>query len=264
MVISEEDKARLDGKGAMTVQEQNIGTTSMRQGFELDPIRLHQWLDEHVECYTGPLSIEQFKGGQSNPTYKLVTPTRSYVLRKQPAGTLLKGAHAVDREAMVLRGLAETGFPVPPIHGVCWDISVIGTIFYVMELVEGRIFWDAAAPNVTTGERRHLFDSMNATLAQLHSIDYVRIGLNDFGKAGSYFERQIARWTRQYLDDEAAGRDPNMDRLIEWLPENIPDGEETSLVHGDFRIDNLIFHPIEPRVIAVLDWELSTLGGVDS
>ena len=260
MVHREENKAGLGSEVAMSAQDENSGTTSVRLGFELNAGLLDRWLRSHVDDYGGPLTIEQFKGGQSNPTYKLVTPRRNYVLRKQPVGDLLKGAHAVDREAKVIQALGEAGFPVPRIYGLCTDTSVIGTIFYVMELVEGQIFWDATAPSVSRVERHAIFASMNATIAQLHSIDYHRIGLQDFGKAGNYFERQIARWTRQYLEDDTAGRDLNMDRLIEWLPENIPDGDETSLVHGDFRIDNMIFHPVEPRIIAVLDWELSTLG----
>lgn len=215
---------------------------------------------DNVEDYAGPLSIEQFKGGQSNPTYKLVTPGKAYVLRKQPPGHLLKGAHAMDREAMVLTGLARAGFPAARVHGLCTDPEVLGTIFYVMDMVEGRIFWDATIPDVTKEERAALFDAMNATIAQLHEVDYQAIGLGDYGRPGNYFERQIARWSRQYLEDTDAGRDPNMDRLVEWLPANIPPGDETGIVHGDFRIDNLIFHPTEPRVLAVLDWELSTLG----
>ncbi|WP_068091643.1 phosphotransferase family protein [Novosphingobium rosa] len=240
--------------------EANSGTTAVREGYALDVMALDGWMRAHVEDYRGPLTIEQFKGGQSNPTYRLVTPERSYVLRKQPPGALLKGAHAVDREAKVLTGLARAGFPVAQIHRVCTDPSVIGTIFYVMEMVEGRIFWDAAIPDVSNTERAALFDAMNATIAQLHSVDYAAVGLGDYGRPGNYFERQIARWSKQYLDDTDAGRDPAMDRLVAWLPANIPPGDETSIVHGDFRIDNLIFHPTQPKVLAVLDWELSTLG----
>jgi aminoglycoside phosphotransferase (APT) family kinase protein len=206
------------------------------------------------------LLVEQFKGGQSNPTYKLTTPSGAYVLRRKPPGELLKGAHAVDREARVLTALGGTGFPVPKVHGLCEDVSVIGTPFYVMDMVEGRIFWDATFPDVRREDRPAYFDAMNETIARLHLVDYAAIGLGDYGKAGNYFERQIGRWSRQYLEDIDAGRDPNMDRLIEWLPGHIPPGDEASIVHGDFRVDNMIFHPTEPKVIAVLDWELSTIG----
>lgn len=240
--------------------EDNSGTAAVRPGYELDFGALDAWLRANVADYGEPLSIEQFKGGQSNPTYKLITPGKTYVLRKQPPGPLLKGAHALDREARVLAALSRAGFPVAAVHGLCNDPAVIGTIFYVMDMVEGRIFWDAALPGVSPPERAALFDAMNATIADLHSIDYAAAGLADYGRPGNYFERQIARWSRQYLEDAEAGRDHYMDRLVEWLPAHIPPGEETSIVHGDFRIDNLIFHPTQPRVLAVLDWELSTLG----
>lgn len=240
--------------------EENSGTAAVRPGYELDLGALDAWMRANVADYGGPLEIEQFKGGQSNPTYKLITPGKIYVLRKQPPGPLLKGAHALDREARVLAALSRARFPVAAVHGLCNDPAFIGTIFYVMDMVEGRIFWDAAVPDVAPPERAALFDAMNATIADLHSIDYVAAGLADYGRPGNYFERQIARWSRQYLEDAEAGRNPYMDRLVEWLPLHIPPGEETSIVHGDFRIDNLIFHPTQPRVLAVLDWELSTLG----
>lgn len=240
--------------------EDNSGTAAVRPGYELDLGALDAWMRANVADYVGPLTVEQFKGGQSNPTYKLITPRKTYVLRKQPPGPLLKGAHALDREARVLAGLSQAGFPVAAVHGLCTDPAIIGTIFYVMDMVEGRIFWDAAIPEVSHAERAALFDAMNATIADLHSIDHVAAGLADYGRPGNYFERQIARWSRQYLEDAEAGRDPYMDRLVEWLPAHIPPGEDTSIVHGDFRIDNMIFHPTQPRVLAVLDWELSTLG----
>lgn len=239
----------------------NLGTTPVRQGYGFDETGLERWMHQHVDGYAGPLVVEQFKGGQSNPTYKLITPSRCYVLRRKPSGVLLKGAHAVDREARVMAALAKTGFPVPAILGVCTDESVIGTWFYVMEMVAGRIFWDATFPEVPRDERAAYFDAMNATLAQLHCVDYRSVGLEDFGRVGSYFERQVARWSKQYLEDEPAGRDPHMDRLVEWLPAHIPAAsDETAIIHGDLRCDNMIFHPREPRVLAVLDWELSTLG----
>lgn len=241
-------------------QDANAGTTPVREGYAFDEAALTQWMDAHVEGFFGPLTVEQFKGGQSNPTYKLVTPSRSYVLRRKPPGQVLKGAHAVEREAQVLGALGSVGFPVAHIYGLCTDESVIGSWFYVMEMVEGRIFWDATFPEVSSAERPAYFDAMNATIARLHAVDPYAVGLGDYGKPGNYFARQVGRWSRQYLDDELAGRDPNMDVLVEWLPAAIPAGDETSVVHGDFRCDNMIFHPTEPRVIAVLDWELSTLG----
>ena len=238
----------------------NAGTTEVREAHRFDEDRLAEWLEQNVEGYRGPLNVEQFKGGQSHPTYKLVTPSRSYVLRRKPPGPLLKGAHAVEREARVLSALGPVGFPVARVYGLCTDDSIIGSWFFVMEMVEGRIFWDATFPDIPTAERAAYFDAMNATIAALHRIDPVAVGLADYGRPGNYFERQIARWSKQYLEDADAGRDPDMDRLVEWLPANIPAGDETSIVHGDFRCDNMIFHPIEPRVLAVLDWELSTLG----
>ena len=238
----------------------NAGTTAVRDAYRFDEARLSEWMAAHVEGFAGPLSVEQFKGGQSNPTYKLITPSRTYVLRRKPPGAIVKGAHAVDREARVLSALGGTGFPVAHVYGLCTDDSVIGSWFFVMEMVEGRIFWDATFPDVDRGERAAYFDAMNAAIAQLHSLDPGAIGLGDYGRPGNYFARQIARWSGQYCDDADAGRDPGMDRLVEWLPAHIPAGDETRIVHGDFRCDNMIFHPTEPRVLAVLDWELSTLG----
>jgi aminoglycoside phosphotransferase (APT) family kinase protein len=236
------------------------GTTAVRETHRFDETRLAAWLQANIADYAGPLVVEQFKGGQSNPTYKLVTPGRSYVLRRKPPGQLLKGAHAIEREAKVLSALGAAGFPVAHIYGLCTDDSVIGTWFYVMEMVEGRIIWDATFPDVSRADRPLYFDAMNAVLANLHMLDYTAIGLADYGRPGNYFARQISRWSQQYLEDTDAGRDENMDRLIEFLPANIPPGDETSIVHGDFRCDNMIFHSTEPRILAVLDWELSTLG----
>jgi aminoglycoside phosphotransferase (APT) family kinase protein len=243
-----------------TAAEANSGTTPVRPAHRFNEAALLAWMEANIAGFAGPIQVEQFKGGQSNPTYKLLTPDRAYVLRRKPPGPLLKGAHAIEREAQVLTALGKAGFPVAEIYGLCTDESVIGTWFYVMAMVEGRIFWDATLPEIPAAGRPAYFDAMNATMAQLHSVDYQAIGLTDYGRPGNYFQRQIARWSRQYLEDIEAGRDPNMDRLIDWLPENIPPGDETAIVHGDFRIDNMIFHPTEPRVIAVLDWELSTLG----
>ncbi len=244
--------------GAVTAA--NSGTDAVREGYGFDEAALAAWLAANVADYRGPLTVRQFKGGQSNPTYQLVTPTRKYVLRRKPPGELLPGAHAVDREALVLSKLGAAGFPVAHVHGLCTDNGVIGTWFYVMEMVEGRIFWDATFPEVPRAERPRYFDAMNETLARLHGFDPQAIGLGDYGKPGNYFARQISRWTRQYLADDLAGRNPDMDALIEWLPTVTPPAEESTIVHGDFRCDNMIFHPAEPRVLAVLDWELSTLG----
>jgi aminoglycoside phosphotransferase (APT) family kinase protein len=243
-----------------TQAEENSGAGAIRAGLAFDEAALAGWMKENVPSFCGPMTVEQFKGGQSNPTYRLTTPNARYVLRRQPPGQLLKGAHDMVREARVQQALGKTAFPVATIHGVCDDVSVIGTQFYVMDMVEGRVFWDAAFSDVPKEQRAGYFDAMNATMAQLHGIDYAAIGLEDYGKPGNYFARQIGRWSRQYVEDEAAGRIADMDALVEWLPTVIPAGDETSIVHGDFRCDNMIFHPTEPRVIAVLDWELSTLG----
>jgi aminoglycoside phosphotransferase (APT) family kinase protein len=240
---------------------QNSGTVEVRKAHRFDSIALEHWLEREVENYSGPLRVEQFRGGQSNPTYKLITPARCYVLRRKPPGPLLPGAHAVDREYRVISALACQGFPVARAYGLCLDESVIGTAFYVMEMVEGRIFWETDFPQVPSERRPAYFDAMNAAIAQLHLIDPEAAGLGDYGKPGNYFERQIGRWSKQYLGDVDAGRVRAMDRLVEWLPRNVPTGgEEARIIHGDFRCDNMVFHPTEPRVLAVLDWELSTLG----
>ena len=262
MEPGEEDPQGLEG-GTMTdaaAAQANLGTTAVREGFEFDVGGLSAWMEAHVPGGAGPVRVEQFKGGQSNPTYKIATPVRNYVLRRKPRGALASGAHAVDREARVLMALGKTGFPVAHVYGLCTDETVIGGWFYLMEMVEGRIFWDATFPNVQHDERPAYFDAMNATIARLHMIDPVAVGLGDFGKAGNYFARQISRWTRQYRADADAGRNEDLDRLINWLPANTPADDETAVVHGDFRCDNMIFHPNEPRILAVLDWELSTLG----
>ncbi len=241
-------------------QQQFSGTMEVREQHRFDESSLDRWMRANVEDYRGPLEVRQFRGGQSNPTYKLITPARAYVLRRKPPGTLLKSAHAVDREYRVITALGGTGFPVARTHGLCTDDSVIGTWFYVMDCVDGRVVWDGTFPDVRPADRRAHFDAMNATIAALHRIDPAAIGLSDFGKPGNYFARQIARWSSQYLADEEAGRVADMDRLVDWLPGAIPPGDETAIVHGDYRCDNMIFHPTEPQVLAVLDWELSTLG----
>ena len=238
----------------------NAGTTEVSADKKFDEGRLAQWMADNVDGYEGPLTVQQFKGRQSNPTFKLITPGRSYVMRRKPAGLLIQSAHAVDREYRALAALHPTGFPVARPFALCTDDSVIGSWFYVMDCIEGRIFWDTSFPDVPRADRPAYFAAMNETLARLHQIDPEAVGMGDYGKPGNYFERQIGRFSKQYLADDIAGRNPHMDKLIEWLPANIPVGEEVSIVHGDFRSDNMIFHPTEPRVIAVLDWELSTLG----
>ena len=235
------------------------GTKDVPAAFRLNEASLEAYLARHIDGFNGPMTVRQFKGGQSNPTYAIATPGRDYVLRRKPPGKLLPSAHAVDREFRVISAVHKAGFPVPRPFVLCADDSVIGSIFYVMEHVEGRIFWRADLPGVPKSERAAIYDSMNATTAQLHKLDYEALGLGDFGKAGNYFARQISRWTRQYEASRAAPR-PMMDRLAKWLPDNIPPGDEVSIAHGDLKLNNMIFHPTEPRVIAVLDWELATLG----
>lgn len=261
MVAREEGEAGLPEKPIDVSLDvaANLGTTAVRDSHAFDMAALSAWMATNVPGFAGPLTIEQFKGGQSNPTYKLIAPGKNYVLRRKPPGATLAGAHAVDREARVLTALAGS-MPVPQVYAVCTDESVIGSWFYVMDMVEGRIFWDATVPGVSTSERAAIFDAMNDTIARLHRVDPEAVGLGDYGRPGNYFERQIGRWSKQYSADQAAGRDANMERLIEWLQANLPKGDETAIIHGDFRIDNLIFHPSEPRVLGVLDWELSTLG----
>lgn len=231
----------------------------------LDTGRLCEWLQGRIPGLRGPLAATRFKGGQSNPTYLLSDADGArYVLRKQPDGVLLPSAHAVDREYRVLHALADTDVPVARVHCFCDDPQVIGTPFYVMAFVEGRVLWDPALPGMQVAERTAVYDEMNRVVAALHGVDYRAVGLADYGRPGAFFERQIARWTRQY-QATVAGPDgveaiPAMERLIEWLPANVPGRDETCVFHGDLRIDNMIFHPSEPRVLALLDWELSTLG----
>jgi aminoglycoside phosphotransferase (APT) family kinase protein len=242
--------------------EANTGTRDVAQHLRFDVAALELWMGDNVDGFDGPLIVSQFKGGQSNPTYRLDTPSgRAFVLRRKPPGKLLPGAHAVDREARVMSALGKQGFPVPRIHGLCDDENVIGTPFFVMDLVEGRIIWEASFPGLSPPERATHFDAMNAVIARLHSFDPEAIGLGDYGRATGFVERQVARWSKQYETDVEAGRIPAMDRLVAWLRDNLPpDGGDGRVVHGDFRCDNMIFAANEPRVAAVLDWELSTLG----
>lgn len=224
-----------------------------------DVARLCAYLEADLPGFEGPLQVSQFEGGQSNPTYLLRTPSQRYVMRRRPPGTLLPSAHAVDREYRVMRALHGSGVPVPRMLLHCTDHAVAGTEFFVMEFLDGRLFWDPTLPGLPAQERGAIYDEMNRVIAALHRLDPAAAGLSDFGKPGNYVARQIDRWTRQYRASET-DRIEEMERLIEWLPAHAPRAEETSLVHGDFRLDNLVFHRSEPRAIGVLDWELSTLG----
>jgi aminoglycoside phosphotransferase (APT) family kinase protein len=235
------------------------GTRPVAEAHRFDVAALERYMREHVPGFTGALSVEQFKGGQSNPTYRLAAGGRSYVMRRKPPGKLLPSAHAVDREYRVITALAATEVPVARTHALCTDESVIGSMFYIMDCVEGRVLWDPQLPGMMPAERGAIFDEMNRVIAALHRVDYAAIGLADYGKPGNYFARQVDRWSRQYKASETEKIEA-MDRLMEWLPANIPAGDETTIVHGDYRLDNMVFHPTEPRVLAVLDWELSTLG----
>jgi aminoglycoside phosphotransferase (APT) family kinase protein len=242
-----------------TAQDLNSGTKPVEPTHRFDEAALAAWMQANVAGYEGPLEVRQFKGGQSNPTYQLVTPAKTYVLRRKPPGKLLPSAHAVDREYRVITALGTTSFPVARTYGLCQDDSVIGTMFYVMDMVEGRILWDGALPDYAPAERRAIYEAEIKTLADLHNTDYASIGLSDYGKPGNYFARQIDRWTKQYKASETQSI-PSMDRLMDWLPTTVPQDDQTAIVHGDYRLDNMALHPTEPRVIAVLDWELSTLG----
>jgi aminoglycoside phosphotransferase (APT) family kinase protein len=239
--------------------EEFSGTKPVEERHRIDEISLDRWMQANVEGYQGPLVVLQFKGGQSNPTYRLDTPGRSYVMRRKPFGKLLPSAHAVDREYRVIAALSKQGFPVAKAYALCTDDNVIGAAFYIMSMEEGRVFWDPALPSQTLDARRKIFTSKIETLARLHNYDPNAIGLADFGKPGNYFARQVDRWTKQYRASETQ-HIPEVERLIEWLPRTLPEQKRVSVVHGDYRLDNMIFHPTEPRVQAVLDWELSTLG----
>lgn len=225
----------------------------------LDEAALDRWLTAHVDDYAGPLTIQQFRGGQSNPTYRLSTPGGAYVLRRKPSGALLASAHAVDREFRVISALHAQGFPVARPYALCEDEGVIGSVFYIMAEIQGRIFWDLKLPGLHPPERRAIYKAQIDTLSRLHAFDPATIGLSDYGRAGNYFDRQVSRWTKQYRASET-GSVPAMDELIAFLPDSLPPDGETRIVHGDFRLDNLILGPDAADVRAVLDWELSTLG----
>jgi aminoglycoside phosphotransferase (APT) family kinase protein len=235
------------------------GTRAPSPGLEIDPIRLAEYLESHVAGFRGPVSIRQFRGGQSNPTYRLDAPSGAYVLRRKPPGKLLPSAHAIEREFCVMQALGKAGFPVPTVRHLCEDPAAIGTAFYVMDLVEGRVIWEPAMPGSDAAERTAVYEAMIAALARLHSFDPTAIGLADFGRGEAYVARQIARWTDQY---RASRTDeiPEMDRLIAWLPDHVPAQRRVAVVHGDFRLDNIVLADDEPEIRAVLDWELSTLG----
>jgi aminoglycoside phosphotransferase (APT) family kinase protein len=224
-----------------------------------DTASLDLWMQSHIEGFSGLIELRQFAGGQSNPTFLVQSAEHRYVLRRKPPGKLLPSAHAVEREYRVITALARTEVPVARAYALCEDPAVIGAAFYVMDYIEGRLFWDAALPEAAPAERRAIYQEMTRVIAALHSVDYAAAGLGGYGKPGRYIERQVARWTQQYRASETETIDA-MERLIEWLPQHIPADEETGIVHGDFRLDNAIFHPREPRILAVLDWELSTLG----
>ena len=242
-----------------SAQEMFSGTKEIADTHKFNEDNLFKWMTEHVEGFKGPMDVRQFKGGQSNPTFKLITPKKAYVMRRKPPGKLLPSAHAVDREYRVIHALYPLGFPVARPYGLCEDESVVGTMFYVMDNVDGRILWDGTLPDYTPEQRRAIYEAKVKTFADLHNVDWKAAGLEGFGKEGDYIARQIHRWTKQYVASET-NKIPEMDKLIEWLPANIPPGETTTIVHGDYRLDNMVLHPTESKVIAVLDWELSTLG----
>src|SRR5258705_2536270 len=252
-------------KGSVTVadgvrkDEEFSGTREVEEPHRINEANLDKWMRDNVEGFQGPLTVLQFKGGQSNPTYQLNTPGRSYVMRRRPFGKLLPSAHAVDREFRVIAALGTQNFPVAKAYALCTDDAVVGSAFYIMSMEQGRVFWDPTLPSQTPNARRKIFTSKIETLAKLHTYDPQAIGLGDFGKPGNYFARQVDRWTKQYRASETQ-HIPEFEKLAEWLPKTVPPQERISIVHGDYRLDNMIFHPTEPRVQAVLDWELSTLG----
>ena len=242
-----------------------VGTKPVSESHAFDVAALTAWMAQHVEGFAGPITVEMFKGGQSNPTYKLVTPGCSYVMRSKPGpvAKLLPSAHAIEREFKVMRGLAGTDVPVPRMYALCEDESIIGRAFYIMEFKDGRVLWDQSLPGMSNAQRADIYDEMNRVIAALHTVDVQQQGLADYGKPGSYFERQIARWTKQYVASVTQPID-EMDLLMAWLPLNMPDSakdeSKISIVHGDYRLDNVMFAQDKAQIVAVLDWELSTLG----
>jgi len=240
-------------------QEAFTGTRAPSPGLEIDPIRLAGYLERQFEGFSGPLSIRQFNGGQSNPTYQVLAKSGDYVLRRKPPGKLLPSAHAIEREFRVMRALAGANFPVPKVHCLCEDPSVIGTAFYIMDCVKGRVVWVPAMPDADRAERTAVYDAMTTSLAGLHTLDPTALGLADFGRGKNYVARQIDRWSEQYRASRTA-EIGEMDRLMEWLPANVPPQNCVAIVHGDFRLDNIILAPGHATIRAIIDWELSTLG----
>ncbi len=249
----------------MSRDDNFVGTRPVSEAHSFDIATLEAWLTQHLGGFKGPLTVEMFKGGQSNPTYKLITPSQSYVMRAKPGpvAKLLPSAHAIEREFKVMGGLFGTDVPVAQMHVLCEDESIIGRAFYVMAFVQGRVLWEQTLPDMTNTQRADIYDAMNRVIAALHTVPFAQRGLADYGRPGNYFERQIGRWSKQYV---ASITEPiaEMDKLMDWLPSNMPasarDESKVSIVHGDYRLDNLMFHASEPRVLAVLDWELSTIG----
>ena len=249
----------------MSRDDNFVGTRPVSEAHSFDIATLEAWLTQHLAGFKGPLTVEMFKGGQSNPTYKLITPSQSYVMRAKPGpvAKLLPSAHAIEREFKVMGGLFGTDVPVAQMHVLCEDESIIGRAFYVMEFVQGRVLWEQTLPDMTNTQRADIYDDMNRVIAALHTVPFAQRGLADYGRPGNYFERQIGRWSKQYVASVTQPI-PEMDKLMAWLPNNMPasarDESKVSIVHGDYRLDNLMFHASEPRVLAVLDWELSTIG----
>ena len=249
----------------MSRDDNFVGTRPVSEAHSFDIATLEAWLTQHLAGFKGPLTVEMFKGGQSNPTYKLITPSQSYVMRAKPGpvAKLLPSAHAIEREFKVMGGLFGTDVPVAQMHVLCEDERIIGRAFYVMEFVQGRVLWEQTLPDMTNTQRADIYDAMNRVIAALHTVPFAQRGLADYGRPGNYFERQIGRWSKQYVASVTQPI-PEMDKLMQWLPNNMPasarDESKVSIVHGDYRLDNLMFHASEPRVLAVLDWELSTIG----
>ena len=249
----------------MSRDDNFVGTRPVSEAHSFDIATLEAWLTQHLAGFKGPLTVEMFKGGQSNPTYKLITPSQSYVMRAKPGpvAKLLPSAHAIEREFKVMGGLFGTDVPVAQMHVLCEDERIIGRAFYVMEFVQGRVLWEQTLPDMTNTQRADIYDEMNRVIAALHTVPFAQRGLADYGRPGNYFERQIGRWSKQYVASVTQPI-PEMDKLMDWLPNNMPasarDESKVSIVHGDYRLDNLMFHASEPRVLAVLDWELSTIG----
>lgn len=244
----------------MSRTELNTGTTAVRPGLEIDTARLQAWMCRNVGGFEPPFTLQQFKGGQSSPTYKIDAISGEYVLRRKPPGPLLKSAHAIEREFRVLQALQGTSVPVPRVHGLCADAEVLGTPFYVMEFKRGRIYWDLLLEGQTPAQRNAMWHAANDALTRLHGVDYEAVGLGDFGNPAGYFVRQFGRWSEQYQYTRDGIANPSMDKLISWLPSRMPSEELSAIVHGDYQFSNMVMHESRTDVIAILDWELSTIG----